>query len=557
MTSQSKKLLAFYCCLVASFFLVANVLIPWSVSAKSSNSVKQSAVLFKNLGNHHHPITTNSPQAQRYFDQGLIFVFGFNHAEAVRSFQEATRLDGNCAMCYWGIALALGPNINAPMNPDAVPQAYKAIQKAKHLSAHASPSEQAYIQALSKRYSQQVVSERQSLDLAYANAMGKLSNLYPEDLDAATLFAEAMMDLMPWNYWREDGQPKPETLEVIDTLESVIKRDPNHPGALHYYIHAVEASPTPEKAEKAADQLRSLVPGLGHLVHMPSHIYLRIGRYHDGSIANEHAIAADESYFAQSQVQSLYRGLYYPHNIHFLWQTSSIEGRRTLAIATARKLAAKVSLQQVRKFPLTEMFLPVPLFTLVQFSQWDEILTEPQPTADLQYTQAMWHYARGMAFVAKNQLENAIDEQVSLKKFLNNQKIASLEATGLPATQLIEIADHVLAGKIAQQSGKNEDVIAQFKAATAIQDQLPYMEPPYWYYPVRQSLGTALLQLGQFQEAEAIYREDLRQHPHNGWSLFGLAKSLEAQGKKEEAAKVQKQFEEAWLEADTNLTARL
>lgn len=556
MTTQRKKLLAFCLCLVASFCLVANMLMPWSVSAKSSDSVGKTTVLFDNLGSHHHTITTTSPQAQRYFDQGLILVFGFNHAEAIRSFQEATRLDGNCAMCYWGIALALGPNINAPMNPDSAPAAYKAIQKALNLSTQASSSEQAYIQALSVRYWQPAVSERQSLDLAYANAMREVSNRYPEDLDAATLFAEAIMDLMPWDYWTENGQPKPETSELIDTLESVIKRDPNHPGALHYYIHAVEASPTPERAETAADRLRDLVPGSGHLVHMPSHIYLRIGRYHDGSIANEQAIAADESYFAQSQVESLYRGMYYPHNIHFLWQTSSIEGRGTLALAAARKLAAKVSPEQVQKFPFTEMFLPMPLFTLVQFSQWDEILTEPQPANNLQYTQAMWHYARGIAFAAKNQLENAIDEEVSLNKLLDNQKIASLEKTGLPATQLIEIAEHVLAGKIAQQSNKNEEMIAQFKEATAIQDNLPYMEPPYWYYPVRQSLGTALLQLGQFTEAEAIYRQDLRQHPHNGWSLFGLAKSLEAQGKKEEAAKVQKQFEKAWSQADTSLAAR-
>ena len=555
MTDRRKKLFALCFCLSACFCIIVSALMPWEISALTSDSVSRNAPLYNNLGSQSHPITTSSPQVQRYFDQGLIFTFGFNHAEAERSFREATKLDSSCAICYWGIALALGSNINAPMSDDSVPQAYEAIQKALQLADRASESEQAYIQALSKRYSPEPVADRQPLDLAYANAMREVSQRYPDDLDAATLFAESLMDLMPWNYWTEEGQPKPGTSEVIATLESVLERNPNHPGAIHYYIHAVEASSNPERAEAAADRLRNLVPGAGHLVHMPAHIYLRIGRYHDASVANESAIASDESYLDQSQAQGLYPSLYYPHNIHFLWKAASMEGRSGVAIDAARKLVAKVSPEQVRQFPLTEIFPPTPLFALVRFGKWDEVLSEPQPPEDFHYTRAMWHYARGMALTAKGRLEEAVNEKVSLRSFLNSEKIAALETVEVPAVRLIQIADHVLAGKIAEQRGQNDEAIAQFKAAVEIQDGLPYMEPPYWYYPVRQEVGAVLLKLDRPGEAEAVYREDLRQHPRNGWSLFGLAQSLHSQGKAGEAAEVQKQFEEAWSQADVRLTA--
>ncbi|MDJ0616187.1 MAG: hypothetical protein QNJ63_05435 [Calothrix sp. MO_192.B10] len=549
-----KRNLIFVCCLCIAAYLciLPNFFTPGTVSAFKLQKSDNPVTLLKNLGNHHHKITTNSPEAQRYFDQGLILVFGFNHGEALRSFQQATKLDPNCAMCYWGMALSLGPNINAPMGKESMPTAYQAIQKAQQLASKASKVEQGYIQALSQRYSPQPVKNRQPLDLAYATAMRKLAQQYPDDLDAATLFAESMMDLIPWSYWTEDGQPKPEAKEIIDTLESVLKRNPNHPGAIHYYIHAVEASPRPERAEAAADRLRNLVPGSGHLVHMPSHIYLRIGRYHDAAIANQKAIKADEAFLASSQQRGLYSGVYYPHNIHFFWSSASMEGRSSEAIAAARKLVGKVSPQQVKQMPGAEIFLPTPYFSLVQFRKWDEALTEPKPSPEFPYTLAMWHYARGMAWAAKGNLASVIREQSSIKNLLSTET-SKIKSASFPATSLIKIATHLLDAEIANLGGKNSQALAEYQAAVQIQDNLPYTEPPYWYYPVRQSLGVALLKLDQAKEAEAVYRQDLLQHPHNGRSLYGLAQSLQAQGKQKAATETQQQFQQAWSKADIQL----
>ena len=548
-----KKRFALYFCLAACICLLVNFLTPWHVNAFTSRQIYRSTPLYKNLGDRHHPITTRSPRAQRYFDQGLTWLYGFNHAQAVLSFEQGTKLDPNCAMCYWGIALALGPNINAPMSEDVVPQAYQAAQKALQLAPQVSKREQSYIRALSLRYSDKPTQDRQSLDLAYANAMREVVRSYPEDLDAATLFAESLMDLMPWNYYTEDGKSKPETNEVTATLESVLERDPNHPGAIHYYIHAVEASSTPERAEAAAERLGKVVPGSGHLVHMPSHLYLRVGRYHDASVANQQAIEADRVYLSQSQTQGIYRSLYYPHNIHFLWQTSLIEGRSKLALATARKLVAKVSPEQIRQVPFTEIFLPTPFFTFVQFGKWDEMLTEPQPLKELEYTQAMWHYGRGMALIAKGRVREAVEEHKKLQSFGNTEAIATLEGSGVPAKHIIEIAQRILVAKIAGLRGDSEETIAQLKIASKIEDELPYMEPPYWYSPVRQYLGTELLKLDRSKEAEEVYREDLQLHPHSGWSLFGLGRSLQMQGKVKEAVKMQQEFKQAWVKADVIL----
>ena len=439
------------------------------------------------------------------------------------------------------------------MGQEAMPKAYKAIEKARQLSKNAPPKEQAYIEALAQRYSPQPVDDRSALDLAYANAMREVVKQYPDDLDAATLFAEALMDLMPWSYWLEGGEPKPETTEIVNTLESILAKNPQHPGATHYYIHAVEASNHPERAEMAADNLRDTVPGSGHLLHMPSHIYLRIGRYHDAASVNETAMKSDESYLANSQEKGIYSAIYYPHNIHFFWSASSMEGRSREAIAAARKLAGKVSESQVEGFAWSQIFLPTPYFSLVQFNQWDELLTEPKPSAKFPYTTAMWHYGRAMAWAAKGELNPTLSEQQELHKLLSEKTLNSLEKAGVPARQLVQIADELVKAKIASLRLQNEQVIAHYQEAVKLQDNLPYMEPPYWYYPTRQSLAAALFKQGKFKEAEAIYRQDLQQHPRNGWSLFGLAESLKAQGKKEAMTSIQNELKQAWSQADFEL----
>lgn len=516
--------------------------------------------LLNNLGNHHHSISTKNPLAQRYFNQGLILSYGFNHAEAERSFREAARLAPDCAMCYWGIALVLGPNINAPMDDTAVPKAFAAVQKALLLAPKASEVEQAYIRALAKRYAPKPVEDRTPLDQAYANAMRELSQRYPEDLDAVTLFAEALMDLSPWNYWTKDGQPTAYTNEIVTTLESVMKRNPEHPGANHYYIHAVEASQTPEKALPSAQRLETLVPGAGHLVHMPAHIYWRVGRYHDAVRINEYAIQADEAHMIggirDQNAHSFYALAYYPHNIHFLFAAAQMEGRSDLALKAARKLVAKIPAQAYHDIPALEDFKPMPLFALVRFGKWQEILQEPQPASQLQYATGVWHWARGLAYVREGQLDQAIAQYKQLSKIAQTDAMKELTLASFPkASTLLNIASHVLAGELAIARGQTDQAIAQLKEAVRIQDSLSYIEPPSWYYPVRQNLGYALLMAGRAKDAEAVYQEDLRQYPHNGWSLFGLAQSLRVQGKTKEAQAVQKRFQEAWKYADVKLTA--
>ena len=504
--------------------------------------------LFDTLGTHRHPISTHSDEAQRYFDQGLIFAYGFNHAEAVRSFEEAARLDPNCAICYWGVALALGPNINAPMFDEAVPQAYKALQKAQELASNASESEQAYIDALAARYVAEPVADRSSLDRAYADAMRKLSQRYPEDLDAAVLFAESLMDLIPWDYWTESDQPKPETAEFIERLEAVMERDPYHPGANHLYVHAIEASSTPERAEGAADRLTEMAIGIGHMLHMPAHLYVRVGRWHDASVANELAIAADESYIATYQAQGLYPAMYYPHNIHFLWFASGMEGRSDVSIDAARKLVAAVPREMAEQIPDLQSFLPVPILALVRFGKWDDILVEPAPPGEFLYEEAMWHYARGLAFAAKGNVAKAAAELTQLEALANSEEGRALK---VPAgSSLLNIAGTILAAEVAGERGEHTERIRLLTAAVEMEDSLPYFEPPYWYYPVRHSLGAALLEVGQVAEAEAVYREDLVRNSENGWSLYGLVESLRAQGKAKEAAAVETRLDNAWQHAD-------
>jgi tetratricopeptide (TPR) repeat protein len=518
------------------------------------------APLFQGMGDYHRPITTSDPGAQRYFDQGMVLAFGFNHAEAIRSFRAAQRLDPACAMCFWGEALATGPNINvtskgkAIMSPADRVAAHAAAQKALSLADAATPVERALIEAQASRYDGSETSDRDPQDRAYATAMRAVVDRFPDDDDAAAIFAESWMNTMPWDYWSDNGDPKPETVEVIAALERIIARSPRHPLALHLYIHAVEASSNPGRAEAAADTLLNLVPGSGHLVHMPAHTFWRVGRYHDASEANVKAAAVDEAYIAQCNAQGFYPAMYYPHNIHFLWAASSMEGRSAVALEAARKVAANVRMEQIQEFPTVEFFKTIPLLALTQFGRWDEILAEPMPDPSLDYATAIAHYARGTALARKGDVAGARAERARLVPLRDTTKIMFLDTNDYPAVTLLQIADALLQGDIALASGSMAQAITHFRRAVELQDGLPYTEPPFWYYPTRQSLGEALLKANRAAEAETVYRRDLEDYPHNGWSMFGLIQSLEAQGKAAEAAGTRTMFDHVWERADVTLT---
>lgn len=518
------------------------------------------APLFEGMGPYHRPVQGISPDAQRYFDQGMVMAFGFNHAESIRAFRAAQRLDPNCAMCFWGEALATGPNINVTSKGKAVMadqdrvSAFAAINRALELKDNASPVEQALIDALAKRYNGDPTTPREPLDIAYAEAMGQVVAAFPDDDDAAAMFAEAWMNTMPWNYWSDDGTPKPETVPVIAELERIIARHPDHALALHLYIHAVEASGNPGRAEAAADSLANLVPGSGHLVHMPAHIYWRVGRYQDAATANIRAAAVDEAYIAACNAQGFYPALYYPHNIHFLWAASSMSGQSNLAIASARKVAANVRLEQIEQFPTVEFFQTIPLLSLVQFARWQDILNEPQPPASLDYSNAIWHYARGIALANQGDAAGAMAERDALAAVKDTVQIQFLDSADYPASTLLNIADALLQGEIALQAGNASEAVSLFEVAVNLQDGLPYTEPPFWYYPTRQSLGHALMADKRYGEAEAVYRKDLQDYPRNGWSAYGLILALEAQGQLVEAEAARAAFETMWMNADIELT---
>ncbi|PRQ01133.1 hypothetical protein [Enhygromyxa salina] len=524
-------------------------------------ATRAGAPLLEGMGDYHFPISSKSPEAQRYFDQGMVLAFGFNHAEAIRSFRAAQRLDDSCAICYWGEALATGPNINVTSNGKAVMSkeervaARAALEKAIERKPYASDLERDYIAALTARYSADPDAEREPQDLAYAASMRELARKYPLNDDIQALFAEAMMVTMPWDYWLDPDQPKPGTVEVLDTLETVIERNPVHPLALHLYIHAIEASSQPERAEQAADTLANLVPGSGHLVHMPAHIYWRVGRYNDATKANVRAAAVDEKYIAQANAQGFYPAMYYPHNIHFLWAASTMEGRSAMAIEAARKVADNVHMEQIEEYPSVEFFKTIPLLALVQFGRWNEVLAEPMPPTQFDYSNAIWHYARGVAYANLGNLDAARTEREALVPLRDSVKVRFLDSVDYPATVLLTIADELLLGEIALAKGDNNAAVEHFTRAVQAQDQLPYMEPPFWYYPTRQSLGLALLRAGKPAKAEAVYRRDLDQYPHNGWSMLGLLQSLEAQHRDKEAAAVRTMFEHVWSQADIELSA--
>ncbi len=528
--------------------------------ADAELAARAGAPLFAGMGDYAMAITTRSQEAQRYFNQGMVLAFAFNHAESVRSFQAAQKLDPTCAMCFWGEALATGPNINvtsngkAVMAPDDRIAAQRAIGQALALMAGSTELERALIGAQAYRYNGDPDTSREPLDAAYAKAMGEVAAKYPENVDVASLYAEALMNTMPWNYWAEDGNPREDTVKVIESLERVIATDPKHPLALHLYIHAVEASSTPERAEPAADTLADLVPGAGHLVHMPAHIYWRVGRYFDASEANIRAAAVDEEYIAQCNAQGFYPALYYPHNIHFLWAASTMEGRSKLSIESAHKVADNVSLEQIQQFPTIEFFKTIPLLSYVRFGKWDEILAYPAPPENLAYSKGIWHYARGVALARTGELAAAEQSLAAIAPLRADMTISFLDERDYPASLILSIAEGLLAGDIHLANGDDQQAVSAFQQAVDFQDQLPYTEPPFWYYPTRQSLGYALMQAGEYAQAEAVYRRDLKDYPRNGWSIFGLAQALESQGDQAGADAMMKRFGNVWQMADIELS---
>jgi tetratricopeptide (TPR) repeat protein len=458
-------------------------------------------------------------------------------------------------MCYWGIALTQGSNYNSPTDAAREKVAYDAIQEALRRAPGVTPRERANIEALAKRHSAVAGADRAALDRAYADAMREVARRFPDDLDAATLFADALMNLRPWNLWKPDGTMQPETPEILATLERVLRADPHHPGALHLYIHAVEAGPDPRRGEVAADRLLPLMPGAGHLVHMPAHIYWRIGRYVDAVDANARAVKADQAYFAKREPSPIYRSLYYPHNIDFIWQSASMAGRSAETIRAAREYAASAPAAMVREMPDMETAPAAPYFALARFGRWEEILAEPAPPAEFPYATGAWRYARGLAFIATGRRPEAERELAALRQLAATVPPERSLAYFFKTKTILGLAENVLAGELAARTGQRDVAVRHLLAAVAEQDGHWFTEPPVWYFPVRQSLGAALLAGGRPAEAEAVYRDDLKRNPDNGWSLFGLAASLRAQGKTGAAAEVDARFQTFWASADVTLSS--
>jgi tetratricopeptide (TPR) repeat protein len=538
---------------LAFFLLTTSTIFAQHDSAGMNMAGKETpATLMTGLGSYHHAVSTANKEAQRFFDQGLTFVYAFNHEAAVRSFKRAAELDPQMAMAYWGIALALGPNINLDVDPEREKAAYDAVQKALALAAKAPENERAYINALAKRYSIDPKADLRKLAVDYKNAMGELVKQFPDDLDAATLYAESGMDLRPWQLWTKDGKPAEGTEEIVAVLEAVLRRNPNHIGAIHYYIHAVEASPHPERALAYVAKLPASVPAAGHLVHMPAHIYMRTGDYNRAALSNKDAAQADEAFFKLTSTAGMYPVMYYNHNLHFLAIAYSMEGRFDDALRAARQLESNVG-PHVKEIPMLEGFMTTSTLMLVRFRRWDDILKLPQADPSRPATSAVQHFARGMAYAATGKVENASNE---LKALVEARKTISAEASfGLnSASSILQIAEDVLNARIATAKHDNDAAIAFLRKAVEMQDSLAYDEPPAWFLPVRESLGGALMLKGDYVEAEKTFRADLEKNPRNGRSLFGLMESLKPQKKQREARSAQREFESAWKNADVKLS---
>lgn len=517
-------------------------------------SLAEGAVLFDNLGSHHRPVTTASREAQAFFDQGLRLAYGFNHDEAARSFARAAQLDPSCGMCFWGVALVMGPNYNVPMLPDRAVVAWEGVQRARALASKATPVEQALIGALSRRYGgpePRPPPAMKPFNEAYAAAMRDVAQRFPRDNDVQVLFAEALMDLNPWKLWSLEGEPAPGTEEIVARLEAVLARAPEHPGANHYYIHAVEASNQPERALPSARRLGGLMPGAGHTVHMPAHIYQRVGMYAEASESNRQAVAADEAYLRQVKPIGYYP-MYIAHNWGFLAFSASMEGRSEETLKAARESARALGPEMLEMMPGMDFFVSEPLLAMVRFGRYEELLKEPRPDAKYPVFLGLWLHAHGLALAATGELEEARAELAELQKLARSVP-PELTAGNNSARDVLGVAARVLEASIAERQGRPE-ALARWDAAVRAADKLAYSEPADWFYPVRHFQGQALLDAKQWKDAEAVYREDLRRNPNNGWALFGLAQSLEGQGRSAEATRVREQFQKAWARADFRLT---
>jgi tetratricopeptide (TPR) repeat protein len=491
-------------------------------------------------------VTTSNPEAQKFFDQGLRFIYAFNHDEAERSFRRAAELDPKLAMSYWGIAEAVGPNYNDPASDERFKQAHEAIAKGVALSPNASASEQAYIQAMALRFPGNSTDRRKAAE-AYHDDMREVMKKFPDDLDAATLFAESGMNLHPWGLWLLDGTPREGTEEIVTTLESVIKRDPNHMGAVHYYIHAVEASGSPERALAGANRLAELAPNAGHLVHMPSHVYIRTGDYEEAALTNEKAAAVDRAYIQASGVQGIYPAMYYSHNLHFIACVASMSGNFAQAKKAADTLAEHVR-PMVKDMPPLEAFMTIPMAVNIRFQKWDDILRMPQPSAEMKITSTYWHFARGMALAGTGKVSQAETEYRAVTAVRDATPADAIFAMPFnnKTKNILAIASNVLGAKIAMAKKDNAAAIGMLQEAVAVQDKLNYGEPPDWFAPVRESLGAALLMNGAAADAERVFREDLDRNPRNPRSLFGLQQALKAQKRDYDAGFVEKQFHTSW-----------
>lgn len=511
--------------------------------------------LYDDLGDHHVSVTTSEAEAQAYFDQGLRLHYGFNHAEAIRSYRAALDVDPRCAMCWWGIALAAGPNINGGMDAAGARLAYEAIGEAAARIEGVSPLEHALIEALSERYEADGSADRAALDSAYANAMERVVEAFPREPEALTLHAAALMNLSPWFYWEgpyDDRVPRPGTRRIVSALEDALAIDPDHPGACHYLIHAVEAA-FPERALECAERLAWLMPGAGHIVHMPGHIYIRVGRYRDAVEMNRHAVHEDETFIADQGQRSVYTGAYYPHNYHFMAFAATMAGMSGTAAHAAREVSPKVPLEVARAVPFIQNAIVLPELTMVTFGRWESVLERPAPDPSLLLGTAMHEYARGTALAALGRLDEARSMLGRLRT--RSRSLAAEAGDDETANPVVSIAAHALAGEIALRGGRPAVAAQRFRDAARIEDAMVYEEPPLWYYPIRHSLGRALLEAGEPEAAEVAYREDLSRFPRNGWSLFGLVQSLEAQGRHAEATAARAELEEAWQNADVELRA--
>jgi tetratricopeptide (TPR) repeat protein len=521
---------------------------------KIMDTTVQMAPLMENLGKHGMQVTTKNERAQLFFNQGINLYYGFNHLEAYRSFREVARLDPDCAMAYWGQALSLGPNINLPMDPADTETVYKAVQKAIALKDKSSPMEQLLIDALSKRYTAEALKDRKSLDEAYALAMEEATKQFPDHGDVKTLYAESLMDLHPWDFWK-NGKAQPWTARPVELINEVVSASPFHPGANHLNIHILEASPEPEKAAVSADRLVDLVPGSGHLVHMPSHIYIRLGRYIEGVESNERAVKTDEEYIAQCNVQGVYPLFYYPHNYHFLLACAQMAGMSNKSATTAEALKKNipVEIMNIPDFVTLQHWYAMPWYNMVRFGNWNEILQINEPVDSLKYVKSVWHYARGMAYARTNKLSEAKSELAKLKILVEDPFMEYTIGGFNSFKNVLGIGQNILEGEIEPKQKNYDRAIQLVTNAVEIEDNLLYQEPPDWYHPSRQILGSILLEAKKPALAELRFREDLNQYRKNGWSLFGLYQSLQAQGKKNEATAVKKEFDKAFANADITL----